>query len=266
MAVKRWRFQKSVIGLVRGVLKRGATMRKVRVGFTVMVGCVGLMWAGVVVAHDPVVKCQADKAKAAGMRAQCLTKGQAEKLKGKSFDAQMCEDKFDKAIDKADKKAAKKGAACRFVDNGDETVSDLDNLTMWEKKTDDGSVHDKDKTYTWNTTFGGTTPNGTAFTDFLGELNNCVAGSLGGPITGGFANYCDWRLASKDELRSIVDCSFGSPCIDPIFGPTAASFYWSSTSSASGPVNAWFVNFLFGFGGNVNKVNFSRARAVRGGR
>ena len=45
-----------------------------------------------------------------------------------------------------------------------------------------------------------------------------------------------------------------------------ASNYWSSTSNASNPNNAWNVNFT---NGNVNandKNNDNHARAVRGGR
>ena len=47
---------------------------------------------------------------------------------------------------------------------------------------------------------------------------------------------------------------------------TAADNYWSSTSNAANPTNAWNVNFN---DGNVNandKNNTFRARAVRGGR
>jgi hypothetical protein len=47
---------------------------------------------------------------------------------------------------------------------------------------------------------------------------------------------------------------------------TAADNYWSSTSNAANPSNAWNVNFN---DGNVNandKNNTFRARAVRGGR
>jgi hypothetical protein len=39
----------------------------------------------------------------------------------------------------------------RFVDNGDGTVTDTRTGLMWEQKTDDGSIHDKDNVYTWST-------------------------------------------------------------------------------------------------------------------
>lgn len=139
----------------------------------------------------------------------------------------------------------------RFVDNGNGTITDNQTGLVWEKKSDDGSVHDKDNSYTWNTTFAGTTPNGTVFTDFLGALNNCVS-SDGGTVTGGFAGRCNWRLPTVAELRTILLAPFPcgtSPCIHPIFGPTAAAGYWSSTSFADFPLVAWGV--AFGGSGDV---------------
>src|SRR4029453_17903893 len=41
--------------------------------------------------------------------------------------------------------------------------------------TDDGSVHDKDNTNIWNTAFGRTTLNRTAFTAFLGTLTAALS-------------------------------------------------------------------------------------------
>lgn len=68
-------------------------------------------------------------------------------------------------------------------------------------------------------------------------------------VTGGncFAGHTDWRLPRVDELRTIRNCSFGIPCIDPVFGPTASSFYWSAASLAGSPSFAWNVNLSFGF-------------------
>jgi hypothetical protein len=125
--------------------------------------------------------------------------------------------------------------------------------------------------YTWST--GDNLADGTAFTSFLAMLNNGTAPYNGGspsPITGCFANHCDWRLPSIVELQGIVDptapgCGSGSPCIDPTFGPTQSDVYWSATTIALHPTDAWYVNFDGGFAFNAGKTGFIWVRAVRSG-
>lgn len=69
--------------------------------------------------------------------------------------------------------------------------------------------------------------------------------------TGRRAGHCDWRLPSEDgrnspftgarELESILlapspPSPCGTvPCIDPIFGPTVAFYYWSATTDPTFP-------------------------------
>ena len=122
-----------------------------------------------------------------------------------------------------------------------------------------------DNTYAW--TDGGdgdfTDPDGTAYTNFLETLNDCESDN-GVTISGGFDDHCDWRLPGIDELLTILDCSF-FPCIDPIFGPIAASSYWSSPPFAFFPSNAWNVDFGNGYVFIVNVFFVNRGRAVRGG-
>ena len=101
-----------------------------------------------------------------------------------------------------------------------------------------------------------------AFT-FIGSLN-----------AGRFAGRSDWRLPSEDglnppgtgprELETIVDLSH-APTIDPIFGPTAAEAYWSSSSPTGDPDFAWAVHFFVGFVEVDYKTFPAHARAVRGG-
>lgn len=95
----------------------------------------------------------------------------------------------------------------------------------------------------------------------------CVS-SDGNTQTGGFAGHCDWRLPTSAELQTILLAPFlcqPSPCIDPVFGPTAATFYWSSTSFANDPFGAWLVSFFGGFVGFGVKSFTFHVRAVRGG-
>ena len=243
------------------------------IGVMVLAVVAGLLWSGMAAAGDPVLTCEAAKIKAATKRTACLNKERTNALKGKPSDSAKCETQFDAAIAKADAKAAKKGASCRFVDNGDGTISDLDTLNMWEKKTNDGSVHDVDNTYRWNIASGGTEPNGTAFTVFLAELNNCESAD-GITVSGGFAGYCDWVMPDIARLQTILlepfPCST-FPCVDPVFDNgvdsfTAASFYWSSSSGFNFPVVAWFVSFSDGFVDFDFKGIPNFVRAVRGGR
>jgi hypothetical protein len=268
----------------------------------VVVSVVFLAWAGTAGASlTPAQKCEKTKNKAAAKYGQCISTQRGKEIGGNIPDFTSCTTKLTDAFAKAEQKAIDAGSACpttgdaaavlarlngvsdpdnalpkwfsntRFVDNGNGTVSDTLTGLMWEKKDSLGgganssNPHDADNTYTWSTF---TAPDGTAYTDFLDKLNNCT--SIGGTsLTGGFAGHCDWRLPTIVELNSIVDltaagCGGGSPCIGAVFGPTQASFYWSSTTFAGAPGIAWGVYFADGspyFGG---KSSSGYVRGVRG--
>jgi len=153
----------------------------------------------------------------------------------------------------------------RFVDNGNGTITDNQTGLVWEKKlAEDGSIHSVNNGYQWSSS--GSAADGALFTDFLARINAALSTSSDGTTVADvcFAGHCDWRVPNIAELQTILNCSF-SPCIDPIFGPTAADFYWSSTSFASGPSFAWFVSFSGGFVVANGKDLSLRVRAVRGG-
>ena len=100
-----------------------------------------------------------------------------------------------------------------------------DNVTglIWEVKTDDGSIHDKDNTYFWYD-----------FQDvFIATLNSQ-----------NFGGQNDWRLPTIKELSTLVDSSipYPGPTIDTDYFPnTQSSTYWSSPTDANYPSSAWGV-------------------------
>ncbi len=150
------------------------------------------------------------------------------------------------------------GGALSYTDNGDGTITDNNTGLMWEKKSDDGSIHDTDNVYTW----------ADAFTTFIAALNTEPC----------FAGHCDWRLPNVKELQSIVNYQNVDPAVSPAFNTgcaaactvltcscTAAGDYWSSTSVVNDPNFAWYV--FFGVGNvpfDLKDVGL-HVRAVRGG-
>ena len=143
----------------------------------------------------------------------------------------------------------------RFVDNLDGTVTDNQTGLMWEKKSDDGSINDKDTLYAW----------ANAAAVHVAALN-------GGP----FAGHGDWRLPTASELETIVDYGTASPAVSAELNNgcapsctvlscscTVSSFYWSDTSVSGSPSSAWYVDFNSGVVNSASKGLFSYVRAVR---
>ena len=146
-----------------------------------------------------------------------------------------------------------------------------DNVTglVWEMKTDDNSIHDKDKTFTWcdrnPATNGGnrgtcSTGTGNASTNteaFIMAINDAH-----------FGGFSDWRLPTIKELFSLVNSSiqYPGPTIDAAWFPrTVSSYYWSSTTYAYGTYAAWLVSFGYGAGGSGAKSFSYYVRAIRAG-
>jgi hypothetical protein len=149
------------------------------------------------------------------------------------------------------------GATLSYTDNGDGTITDNNTGLMWEKKSDDGSIHDKDTVYTW----------ADAFAVHVAGLNAAA-----------FAGHTDWRVPNVKELQSIVNYENSNPSVSPAFNTgcvasctvatcscTAAGFYWSSSTFAFVPTEAWVVGFFIGQVTTDSKNGTLFVRAVRGG-
>jgi hypothetical protein len=221
--------------------------------------------------HEAIAKCslkfgiawQKAESKAVGAGTTCPSVG----------DAAATEAKVTGATDAV----AARASGIHFVDNGNGTITDTHTGLQWEKKNttegsgeDYGNPHDVDNYYKWSATPSGAA-DGPAFADFLSKLNTCTS-SDGNAISAGFAGHCDWRLPTSGDLQTILDFSQGNcgggsgACIDPIFGPSQPSQYWSSITGAGDVRFAWFVGFNDGTRGNGYKdLVGCYVRAVRGG-
>jgi len=240
---------------------------------TVAVGAT-LLWVSTGLAATDEEKCLAGRAKAKGKYEQCVAKWLSKRYAGGVLGAAgtqriaTCRIKYAGAWTRL--QALTASTTCvlaRFVNNGATVTDNLTGL-IWEKKTTvvgsgtnfGGDASDVDNFYAWTTSDGDTTDeDGEVFTDFLMNLN---AG-------GGFASANGWRLPTFAELQTIVlpetyPCTT-IPCIDAAFGPTLNGHYWSATTSAGSPSNAWSVDFHGGYVFNYPKTLILYVRGVRGG-
>lgn len=157
------------------------------------------------------------------------------------------------------------GATLSYTDNGDGTITDNNTGLMWEKKGDNGDLHDKDNGYPWSGT-------GTQETiwDWLDDIN-----AEGGT---GFAGYDDWRMPNAKELQSLVNYQNAPPMTSAAFNSncvagatvltgscTTVGNYWSSTTRAGSTSMAWGLSFYEGLLSPHDKASGVRVRAVRGG-
>ena len=142
-----------------------------------------------------------------------------------------------------------------------------DNVTglIWEVKTNDGGLHDRDDSYNWYDTnpetnggfVGYANDDGAICTgyDANNETTWCNTQAFVARVNAaGWCGAKDWRLPTLDELRGIVDYSRYDPAIDTNYFPnTQSSLYWSASPNAYYSGNAWFVSFSYGYDGDYSK-------------
>lgn len=141
-------------------------------------------------------------------------------------------------------------------------VRDNNTKLVWENKTNDGSLRDWNKTYTWYSSDAAT--NG-GVVGSNSTANNTQAYAAAVNAT----NLCgsnDWRLPDLQELKSIVHLGRFNPSIDvSYFQNTKNSLFWSSSVYAVNPNGAWVVYFGSGYGNDGNRSYSAYVRLVRSG-
>lgn len=102
-------------------------------------------------------------------------------------------------------------------------VLDRSTGLTWEIKTSDGSLHDRDNTYSWSNTEGG----------FIKSLN-----------AEHFGSFDDWRLPEDKELERLQKLADDDPELFARFFPrTAPSYYWTWSRCQDGTHNSAKLKF-----------------------
>jgi len=127
----------------------------------------------------------------------------------------------------------------RFIDNGDETVSDMATGLMWLKD-----------------------PDGDA-----GVVRASWAAWLTAVERLDFAGHSDWRAPNIRELQSLIDYTKFNTCFPSVF-IFQPFWYWSSTTSISSTTKAWYIDAISGnisTSDKLSAVPWRYGTAVRGG-
>jgi hypothetical protein len=110
----------------------------------------------------------------------------------------------------------------RFVDNGNNTITDTSRKLMWQKAS--GSQQ------TWQSAI-----------DYCNELV--------------WAGFDDWRLPHLKELYSILEPTLSPPYDITMFQTTDLTgvCYWTSTTRADNTTEAWYMDHNSGYSGYTLK-------------
>ena len=154
-----------------------------------------------------------------------------------------------------------------------------DNVTglVWEVKTDDGGLRDKDWTYSWYNPDSATNGGFAGYADYgdnCYDASRCDTHKFVADVNArGLCGARDWRLPNVRELLSIVANDRVQPAIDTRYFPNTQPFgaVWSSSPDAYHSGYAWYVEFHDGdfYDGNslnpYDKYDGHYVRLVRGG-
>lgn len=146
-------------------------------------------------------------------------------------------------------------------------VQDSDNGLIWEVKSSDGSLHDKNNSYSWfqpasNEAFQGVANGGQC----KGNAG-CDTQSYAQAVNArSYCGYSDWRLPTREEMLSIVNFEKISSTVlinRDYFPETLPSWYWTASTNENHPEHAWYVLFRNGIAINDLKARPKHIRLVR---
>jgi hypothetical protein len=127
-----------------------------------------------------------------------------------------------------------------------------DNVTglVWEGKTDDGGLRDKDNSFTH--LGGGGASDASGYVVAVNASNLC--------------GFSDWRLPTVQELQSVVDFGAANPSIRSTSFPNTLSLHhWSSEMTRFAAGQAWSVSFASGLTTDYHtRASAFPVRLVRG--
>ena len=149
----------------------------------------------------------------------------------------------------------------------------LDNVTglMWEVKTTDGGLQDREHTYTWYSTDSSINGGGPG----VENGGNCKAsrcdteGYIEALNKQGLCGQKDWRLPLMEELRSIVNYGRSFPAIDIDYFPnTPSKRFWAiETWAKREGIDTYYMDYKGGTGGYALRDDKKTgARLVRSAR
>ena len=149
-----------------------------------------------------------------------------------------------------------------------------DNVTglIWEVKTDDNGLRDKDWTYTWynnlspNGGNAGSTGSNTCGGFLGGQCNTQAYAAAVNALIPKLCGFDGWRMPTREELRTIVNSATFHPAIATSYFPRTVNGYWSASTFAPSAGYAWFVDFYSGYdNAGFKGSNGFAVRLVRGG-
>lgn len=145
-------------------------------------------------------------------------------------------------------------------------VEDVNSGLLWEVKTKDGGLRDKNNSYSWFQPSTTTEPQGTADGGQCKGGTDCDTLSYIKAINDqNYCGYSNWRLPTQEEMLTIVyfdENNSSSKINSKYFPETLPSWYWTISSNKNNPRYAWYILFKNGIALSSPKEHPKHIRLV----